>query len=115
MPRSDYVYALRIVPEGLWVLGDADASVLASDKMRRYAVTRAAEVVGEAASKVSLETRAMMAERWISLPMVAPTCCFSMALNCACGKSVSSALSTLSDDPLLVVTRKVSLPLETSF
>lgn len=39
------------------LLGDADASALAVDKRTRYAVIRAVEVVGEAASKVSAEGR----------------------------------------------------------
>jgi uncharacterized protein with HEPN domain len=38
-------------------LGDGDAQDLATDKLKRYALIRAVEIVGEAASKVSNETR----------------------------------------------------------
>ena len=44
---------LSYAKDALELLGDADAAALAADKMRRYAVTRAAEIVGEAASQVS--------------------------------------------------------------
>jgi uncharacterized protein with HEPN domain len=43
--------------DAIELLGDADATALAAEKMRRYAVIRAVEVVGEAASKVSPERR----------------------------------------------------------
>ena len=39
-------------------LGAADAAGLAGDKRTRYALIRAVEIVGEAASKVSAEARA---------------------------------------------------------
>ena len=39
------------------LLGGADAAALANDKMRRYAVLRAIEIIGEAAGKVSPEGR----------------------------------------------------------
>ncbi|WP_309603916.1 HepT-like ribonuclease domain-containing protein [Phenylobacterium sp.] len=42
------------------LLGDRDAAALLSDKRTRYAVIRAVEIVGEAASKVSAETRAAL-------------------------------------------------------
>lgn len=44
------------------LLGDRDAAALLTDKRTQYAVIRAVEVVGEAASKVSPETRAMLAD-----------------------------------------------------
>ncbi len=43
---------LSYAKDALELLGAADAA-LAADKMRRYAVTRAAAIVGEAASQVS--------------------------------------------------------------
>jgi uncharacterized protein with HEPN domain len=46
--------------DAIELLGDADADALRGDKMRRYAVTRAAEVVGEAANQVSQARRAAM-------------------------------------------------------
>jgi uncharacterized protein with HEPN domain len=48
---------LAYAVDAIELLADADASALAVDKMRRYAVIRAVEVVGEAASKVSRERR----------------------------------------------------------
>lgn len=46
--------------DAIELLGGATATGLASDKMRRYAVTRAVEVVGEAASRVSEEGKATL-------------------------------------------------------
>jgi uncharacterized protein with HEPN domain len=46
--------------DAIELLADADAVALASDKMRRYAVTRAVEIVGEAATRVSAERRAAL-------------------------------------------------------
>jgi uncharacterized protein with HEPN domain len=48
--------------DAIELLGDADAQALGADKMRRYAVIRAAEIVGEAASRVSAERRAVLPE-----------------------------------------------------
>jgi len=46
--------------DAIEMLGSADADALAGDKMRRYALVRAVEVVGEAATRVSAETRASL-------------------------------------------------------
>jgi uncharacterized protein with HEPN domain len=46
--------------DAIEMFGDADADALAGDKMRRYAVMRAVEVVGEAATRVSAEARASL-------------------------------------------------------
>lgn len=46
--------------DAIEMLGEADVEAVASDKMRRYAVTRAVEIVGEAASKISQEKRAAL-------------------------------------------------------
>lgn len=43
-------------------LGDLDAAGLRADKRSQYAVIRAVEVLGEAASKVDAETRARLSE-----------------------------------------------------
>ena len=43
-------------------LGEADAADLAADKRTRYALSRAVEIVGEAASKVSEDGRAILAD-----------------------------------------------------
>lgn len=48
--------------DAIELLGDADAPALAADKMRRYAVIRAVEIVGEAASKVSPDRSAALPE-----------------------------------------------------
>jgi uncharacterized protein with HEPN domain len=47
--------------DAIELLGDGSVEELATDKMRRYAVTRATEIVGEAATKVSGEGRARFA------------------------------------------------------
>ncbi|HZZ89989.1 MAG TPA: HepT-like ribonuclease domain-containing protein [Caulobacteraceae bacterium] len=46
--------------DAIELLAGADAVALSSDKMRRYAVIRAAEIVGEAASNVSAPRRATL-------------------------------------------------------
>ena len=46
--------------DAIELLGDADAIALADDKMRRYAVTRAVEIVGEAAANVTVERRSQL-------------------------------------------------------
>jgi uncharacterized protein with HEPN domain len=43
--------------DAIELLGDADATALEGDKMRRYAVTYAMEIVGEAASQVTQSSR----------------------------------------------------------
>jgi len=48
--------------EAIEFLGEADAAKLAAEKMIQYAVIRAVEVVGEAANKVSAETRAELSD-----------------------------------------------------
>ena len=53
---------LTYAVDAIELLADADAAALAADKMRRYAVIRAVEVVGEAASKVSQGRRASLQE-----------------------------------------------------
>ena len=52
---------LAYATDAIELLGAADASALAVDKRTQYAVIRAVEVVGEAASKVSAEGREMLA------------------------------------------------------
>ena len=49
---------LSYAQDAITLLGDADAAALAADKRTQYAVIRAVEVVGEAASKVSAVGRA---------------------------------------------------------
>lgn len=44
--------------EAIEFLDAADAAELRADKLRQYALIRAVEIVGEAASKVSVEARA---------------------------------------------------------
>jgi uncharacterized protein with HEPN domain len=56
--RSRLFDMLSYARDALELLGECDAKGLASDKMRRYAVTRAAEIVGEAAAQVSEAGRA---------------------------------------------------------
>jgi uncharacterized protein with HEPN domain len=46
--------------DAVQMLGDRDAEALIADKRTQYAVIRAVEVVGEAAAKVSAETRAAL-------------------------------------------------------
>ena len=46
--------------DAIELLGDADAAALAGDKMRQYAVTRALELVGEAAAQVARDVQATM-------------------------------------------------------
>ena len=46
--------------DAIELLGAASVDELATDKMRRYAVTRATEIVGEAATNVSVEGRAAL-------------------------------------------------------
>jgi uncharacterized protein with HEPN domain len=58
--RSYLEDMLSYALDAIELLGTADGPALASDKMRRYAVTRAAEIVGEAAAKVSAERRAQL-------------------------------------------------------
>ena len=48
---------LSYARDAIELLGDQDAVSLATDKRTRYAVIRAAEVVGEAAAKVSAKGR----------------------------------------------------------
>ena len=48
--------------DAIELLGDADGEALAADKMRRYAVIRAVEIVGEAANRVSEARRAELPE-----------------------------------------------------
>jgi uncharacterized protein with HEPN domain len=48
--------------DAIELLGDLDANSLLGDKRTQYAVVRAVEVVGEAASKVSPETRATLTD-----------------------------------------------------
>ena len=50
---------LGYASDAIALLGDRDAPGLANDKRSQYAVIRAVEVVGEAASKVSEGCRAM--------------------------------------------------------
>jgi uncharacterized protein with HEPN domain len=52
---------LSYAVDALEMLGAAGVAELTSDKMRQYAVTRAAEIVGEAATNVSPERRATLA------------------------------------------------------
>jgi uncharacterized protein with HEPN domain len=53
---------LSFAEDAIELLGEADAPALAVDKRTRYAVIRAMEVVGEAAAKISEETRGRLAE-----------------------------------------------------
>ena len=46
--------------DAIELLGDLDSAALQSDKRARYAVIYAIEVIGEAAAKVSAETRATL-------------------------------------------------------
>lgn len=48
----------RFALDAIELLGDVDAEALAGDKMRFYAVTRAVELVGEAAAQVTREQQA---------------------------------------------------------
>lgn len=45
----------RFARDAVELLGESDAAALAGDKMRFYAVTRAVELVGEAAAQVERE------------------------------------------------------------
>jgi len=47
--------------DAIELLAEADATALAGDKMRLYAVTRALELVGEAASQVPRDVQAALA------------------------------------------------------
>jgi uncharacterized protein with HEPN domain len=51
--RARLADMLSYATDAIELLGGADATALAADKMRLYAVTRAMEIVGEAASQVS--------------------------------------------------------------
>jgi len=53
---------LSFAEDAIELLGAVDAEALAGDKRTRYAVIRAMEVVGEAAAKVSEETRADLSQ-----------------------------------------------------
>lgn len=48
----------RFALDAIELLGGADSAALAGDKMRFYAVTRAVEMVGEAAAQVEREQQA---------------------------------------------------------
>ncbi|HUZ12833.1 MAG TPA: HepT-like ribonuclease domain-containing protein [Caulobacteraceae bacterium] len=56
--RSRLHDMLSFAKDAIDLLGAADPAALAADKMRRYAVTRAMEIVGKAASQVSETGRA---------------------------------------------------------
>ena len=51
---------LSYARDAVELLGETDTPTLAGDKLRRYAVIRAIEVVGEAAGRTSDETRAAL-------------------------------------------------------
>jgi uncharacterized protein with HEPN domain len=51
--RSLLIDMLSYAKDAVELLGDVGTAELAADKMRRYAVTRAIEIVGEAAAQVS--------------------------------------------------------------
>lgn len=51
---------LAYAADAIELLGDRDAAAMALDKRTHYAVIRAVEVVGEAASKVSADGRASL-------------------------------------------------------
>ncbi len=53
---------LAYARDAIELLGEMNAVALAVDKRTRYAVIRAAEIVGEAASKVSSESRIRLPE-----------------------------------------------------
>jgi uncharacterized protein with HEPN domain len=55
--RSLLIDMLSYAKEAVELLGGVSPNELAADKMRRYAVARAVEVVGEAASQVSVSGR----------------------------------------------------------
>lgn len=50
----------QFAEDAIDLLGGVDAAALSEDKMRRYAVTRALELVGEAAAQVAKEAQAAM-------------------------------------------------------
>ena len=51
---------VRYAADGIALLGSLDAAALEIDKRSQYAVVRAVEVIGEAASRVSAETRSAL-------------------------------------------------------
>ena len=60
MTGRDQIYLedmLSFAKDAVELLGDCDARILEADKKTQYAVIRAIEVVGEAASKVSSVTQ----------------------------------------------------------
>ena len=53
---------LTFARDAIELLGERDAVMLAADKRTRYAVIRAAEIVGEAATKVSPDGRSRLSD-----------------------------------------------------
>jgi uncharacterized protein with HEPN domain len=92
--RSRLVDMLPYAKDAIELLGDVDAAALAADKMRRYAVTRAMEIVGEAASQVSQAGRAA----YPSLPWGGAIGTRNRLIHVYCGLDLDVMIATVRED-----------------
>lgn len=76
-------------------LGEMDGAALALDKRTRYAVIRALEVVGEAASKVSAQTKAEL----IDLPWREATSLRNVLIHDYSGLDLAIIVKVVREDP----------------